>query len=205
MVLANSDRIPRVPPYSGTQSGDFQTFAYGAITLFGVPFQTLLLAIRPIITRPLPGHPHWAPQPRRTRSVGLASSRFARRYSENRFCFLFLRVLRCFTSPGWPPPPMYSATDDEALPRQVSQFGNPRIRAWLAATRGLSQLPTSFIAFCCLGIHRAPLVAWSQNPSFVPTGNPVRRTGSRPRSKPYVPRLNLYFTFQGFASSRHSC
>jgi hypothetical protein len=29
----------------------------------------------------------------------------------------------------------------------------------LAALRGLSQLATSFIAFFCQGIHRAPLVA----------------------------------------------
>ena len=31
---------------------------------------------------------------------GLGLFRFARRYSGNRYCFLFLRVLRCFTSPG---------------------------------------------------------------------------------------------------------
>src|SRR5687768_18232855 len=30
---------------------------------------------------------------------GLASSAFARHYSRNHGCFLFLRVLRCFTSP----------------------------------------------------------------------------------------------------------
>ena len=30
---------------------------------------------------------------------GLASSSFARHYSRNHYCFLFLRVLRCFTSP----------------------------------------------------------------------------------------------------------
>jgi hypothetical protein len=32
--------------------------------------------------------------------LGLGSSRFARRYSGSRCCFLFLRVLRCFNSPG---------------------------------------------------------------------------------------------------------
>jgi hypothetical protein len=165
VVLTNSDRISRVPPYSGTQSRDFQAFAYGAFTLYGATFQTLLLTIKPGINRPLSGHPHWAPRPRRTRSVGLACSRFARRYYGNRCCFLFLRVLRCFTSPGWLPPPMYSATDDKVLTCQVSPFGNPRIKAWLAAPRGLSQLPTSFFASCCLGIHHAPLVAWSHNPS----------------------------------------
>src|SRR6185437_16772878 len=33
---------------------------------------------------------------------GLGYSRFARRYSGNRFFFLFLRILRCFSSPGLP-------------------------------------------------------------------------------------------------------
>ena len=40
-----------------------------------------------------------SPQPRRTRSFGLASFPFARRYLGNRCFFLFLRVLRCFSSP----------------------------------------------------------------------------------------------------------
>ena len=34
---------------------------------------------------------------------GLASSHFARRYFGNHGCFLFLRLLRCFSSPGSPP------------------------------------------------------------------------------------------------------
>ena len=34
---------------------------------------------------------------------GLGSSAFARRYLRNRSFFLFLRVLRCFSSPGSPP------------------------------------------------------------------------------------------------------
>ena len=32
--------------------------------------------------------------------IGLGSSPFARHYSGNHYCFLFLRVLRCFSSPG---------------------------------------------------------------------------------------------------------
>lgn len=35
--------------------------------------------------------------------AGLGSFHFARRYSGNRCFFLFLRVLRCFSSPGSPP------------------------------------------------------------------------------------------------------
>ena len=40
--------------------------------------------------------------PGRVSSDGLACSAFARHYSRNRICFLFLEVLRCFTSLGSP-------------------------------------------------------------------------------------------------------
>ena len=36
-------------------------------------------------------------------NTGLDSSTFARRYSQNHYCFLLLRLLRCFSSPGLPP------------------------------------------------------------------------------------------------------
>src|SRR5690349_14301521 len=45
---------------------------------------------------------------------------------------------------------------------RVSPFGNPRIKAWLTAPRGLSRPPTSFIGSWCQGIHRAPLKTWPQ-------------------------------------------
>ncbi len=45
---------------------------------------------------------------------------------------------------------------------RVSPFGNPRITARLAAPRGLSQPPTSFIGSWYLGIHRVPLITWPQ-------------------------------------------
>jgi hypothetical protein len=54
------------------------------------------------------------PQPRTrnpyqvSHAHGLASSAFARHYSRNHQCFLFLRVLRCFTSPRSPSYPIYS-------------------------------------------------------------------------------------------------
>ena len=43
-------------------------------------------------------------QPRAVRchTHGLGSCAFARHYSRNHFCFLFLRVMRCFSSPGSP-------------------------------------------------------------------------------------------------------
>ena len=44
------------------------------------------------------------------------------------------------------------------LPKQwVPPFGNPRVKACLSATRGLSQTTTSFIACYRQGIHRMHL------------------------------------------------
>ena len=43
--------------------------------------------------------------------AGLGSFPFARRYSGNRGFFLFLRLLRCFSSPGSPPHTMDSCAD----------------------------------------------------------------------------------------------
>jgi hypothetical protein len=45
---------------------------------------------------------------------------------------------------------------------RVSPFGYPRISARLAAPRGFSQPPTSFIGSWCQGIHRMPLLTWPQ-------------------------------------------
>ena len=90
----------------------------------------------------------------------LGSSHFARRYFENRDFFLFLRVLRCFTSPrSLLQTYVFSKEISGHYPRWVSPFGNPRIKACLAAPRGLSQLTTSFIASWRQGIHHLPLLA----------------------------------------------
>ena len=86
-------------------------------------------------------------------------SPFARRYLGNRYCFLFLGVLRCFSSPGSPPTPMYSAPDDPVLTGPGFPIRKSPDQRLLAATRSLSQLATSFIAFRCQGIHPTPLVA----------------------------------------------
>ena len=81
-------------------------------------------------------------------SIGLGSSSFARRYLRNRFFFLFLRVLRCFSSPRSPHMAMYSPYDSRALPLEgcpirippdQSLFsGSPRL---FAAYRVLHRLP----------------------------------------------------------------
>ena len=48
-------------------------------------------------------------------TCGLGSFPFARRYLGNHYCFLFLRLLRCFSSPRSPHGPMYSDHDDPVL------------------------------------------------------------------------------------------
>ena len=67
----------------------------------------------------------------------------------------FLQVLRCFTSLRTPRPKPVPTHDG----RWVPPFGNPRIKALLAAPRGLSQPQTSFIGPVCQGIHHTPLQA----------------------------------------------
>src|SRR5919202_6386190 len=69
--------------------------------------------------------------------------------------FLFLRLLRCFSSPG-----------SLVLVYEFNQpyFGGCPIRTspdncLLPAPRSVSSVATSFFASVCLGIHRKPLVA----------------------------------------------
>ena len=85
--------------------------------------------------------------PERTRS-GLGSFHFARRYFGNRVFFLFLALLRCFSSGGSPHTPMNSVCVDRVLLCRVSPFGNPRIKAHLrlpVAYRSLSR-PSSALS-----------------------------------------------------------
>ena len=80
--------------------------------------------------------------PKHISIFGLASSAFARHYSRNLVWFLFLRVLRCFSSPRSLHLTMYSSSDHWFFISVVSQFGNLRIEAYLqlpAAYRSLSR------------------------------------------------------------------
>ena len=62
---------------------------------------------------------------------GLPSFAFARRYLRNRFFFLFLALLRCFSSGGSLPDVMDWRQDSTGLPYWVSPFRNPRITGYL--------------------------------------------------------------------------
>ena len=132
-------------------------FAYVAITLCGRPFQDGS-AISRIGNSTWRG-PYDPRSSRRTGQPGLGCSDFARRYFRNRGCFLFLRVLRWFTSPGGPRHPMYSDDGDPALTGTGFPIRTSPGHWLLAPLRSLSQLATSFIACLRQGIHRTPLVA----------------------------------------------
>lgn len=140
MVLAVSDRIPRVPPYSGTVSDFLTISATGLSPCFaGLPIPFAYNVFLPFFDSPTT-----------PALAGLGSSPFARRYLGNHSYFLFLQVLRCFSSlslaslqlsvhcrisglyPGWVPP-----------------FGHRRIVACLL-------LP---VAFRCLLRPSSPLCA----------------------------------------------
>ena len=82
------------------------------------------------------------PYPVNIATYGLASSIFARHYSRNLVWFLFLRVLRCFSSPGSLRKPMYSVYVLWFFIIGVSPFGYLRVEAYLqltAAYRSLSR------------------------------------------------------------------
>ena len=83
---------------------------------------------------------------------GLGSSEFARHYFRNHGCFLFLRVLRWFTSPGSLRTTMYSSHDTWCSHQVGSPIRISPDHRLCASPRSFSQLTASFIAFLRLGI-----------------------------------------------------
>ena len=85
-------------------------------------------------------------------SFGLGYSDFARHYSRNHCCFLFLRVLRCFSSPGSPCIPIYSVCNNMIL-LMLSSLIRKSADQWIfAPPRSFSQLVTSFFGAMYQGI-----------------------------------------------------
>ena len=126
-----SDRVSRVRSYSG-YTLHFLRFAYGDFTLCVRTFQSASATYFMRCECPQPHTKAW-----------LGSFPFARRYLGNRCFFLLLRVLRCFSSPGFP---LYDYFIHHRIPmhyhRCVPAFGNLRIFGYLllpAAYRSLSR------------------------------------------------------------------
>ena len=100
---------------------------YGIITLYDVHFHTLPVqsCVHSVVL-----------QPRHCRnSTGLGSFLFAHHYSGNRFFFLFLQVLRCFSSLGM------LLNGDRPSACRVSPFGHLRINSCLPIPADFRSLP----------------------------------------------------------------
>ena len=91
MVPVDSRRITHVPRYSG-----YHHFVSTHCTGLSPSMVELSRSI------PMNFYSDYVVlQPHKCRNIyGLGYSPFARRYLGNHYCFLFLRLLRCFSSPG---------------------------------------------------------------------------------------------------------
>ena len=139
MVPLTSHKVPRVSWYSGSCSVS-SAFTYGAFTLCGRLSQNRSVSFQESLMQSV--------TPECTHS-GLGSSAFARRYLQNRVFFLFLRVLRCFSSPGSLPYVMDWRMDDGGVLCRVSPFRDLRIKGYLLlpeAYRSLSRLSSALSA-----------------------------------------------------------
>ena len=121
MVPAGSGRVSRARSYSGSCPGRQCVFAYGAFTLCGDGFHRLPLTHYFVTPRPPCGTIKTSPTtPRRQRPQAVTPTRFglfpfrSPLLRESSF-FLFLRLLRCFSSPAYLHPPY------------VFRWGYPRI------------------------------------------------------------------------------
>ena len=101
MVPPYSHRVSRVRRYSGYR-WLFRLFVYRTLTFFGWTSHSIPLNLYNAV---------FCPNPESITTLGLASSAFARHYLRNLGWFLFLALLRCFSSGGSPPYAMNSRMD----------------------------------------------------------------------------------------------
>ena len=147
MVPANSTGIPRVPAYSGAFSHSVRISRTGLSPAAAqrsrwFRYPSLHDSLKVLLPRHTPCD-----------AAGLGSSPFDRLYWGNRVYFLFLRVLRCFSSPG--SPRGYSSMKGSLPPGcPIRTSAGQRV---FAPRRGFSQLVTSFFASESQGIPHAPL------------------------------------------------
>jgi hypothetical protein len=147
----------------GAQPGDSSDFAYRTLTFCGRPFHAgsairefcnSLTARQNCLVGPTT--PTWQRLPPLTpRGFGLFPVR-SPLLGESRL-FSLPQGTEMFQFPWFPLPALcVQAGMTRHDPCRVFLFGDPRIKACLAAPRGLSQPATSFIGFQRLGIHRVP-------------------------------------------------
>ena len=143
MVLTCSVRIPRVPTYSG-YSPINNGFDYRAFTFCRSSFQTYSSTVIFSCGSPLP---------RTYCYIRFGLFRFrSPLLSESFVYFLFLRVIRWFSSPGSPRTPMYSVYDITTLLVMSFLIRISAVLCSFATPRSFSQLVTSFFGAMYQGI-----------------------------------------------------
>ena len=150
--------------YSGSSSQSTLGFPYGAITLYGPPFQAVRVA---------EGGLHVATACNPTSRTGyparfsLGYAAFGRPYSRHPVWFLFLRLLRCFTSAGSRP----FRGDRGFTPVRRSHSGIPG---------STGACPSPGLIAACRALRRRPSRAIHRPPSLpggasLPLGVPLLR------------------------------
>ena len=156
MEVIDPQLPPRLPA-EGTRelSHTLRAYAYGAFTLYGAAFQRTSAS-------PLGCYG----KSRNTTSTlpygkvfGLRSAAFGRPYSRHPVWFLFLRVLRCFNSPGSPSPPLRG----ECREGQEFPFGHPRIKGCVRLPGAYRSLPRPSSA-----PWTQPSTTWATGPGAPP-------------------------------------
>ena len=97
--------------------------------------------------------------PERIASLGLASFPFARHYLGNLGWFLFLALLRCFSSGGFPHIPIWFSIWWSRFAWSDCSIRKSADQSVLTTPRSLSQLIASFFGSQCQGIRPALFLA----------------------------------------------
>ena len=145
MVVVDSRRVPRVPRYSGAchEPHHFRLRGYHPLwPAFPGDSTSGSVGNSPALNRAGPS----TPDNPKTIRFGLFRVR-SPLLAESLTCFLFLQVLRWFTSLRSLPWPMYSARDNPRLIGLGCPIRESTGQSLFAALRRLSQLTTPFIAF----------------------------------------------------------
>ena len=164
MVATNSSKVSRAPLYLGTPLRGQLAFAYGTITLYGRPFQTLPLTTDFVTLCRTSRSDLWLPRPRLRNACKLTRTRFG--------------LFRC-RSPLPPESRLFSLPvgtemvhfptfasldlciqlrDRQAFTRRGFPIRTFPDQCSRAAPRDFSQLTTSFFAAISQGIRRQPLI-----------------------------------------------
>ena len=180
-------------------------FGYGVFTLSDRPSQTVHLPIRFLTlssscrTISLGPATPWFATAASLHKPGLGSSAFARHYSRNHGCFLFLEVLRCFSSLGCLTAPMDSVQCTSPSRLVGCPIRTSTTQRLLTAPRGISVFAPSFFGAWHLGILRAPFLTSPCAPLPRLLSSQRNTSGTHAPRAPYRER-GMLLVFSSFES-----